>query len=142
MGCDIHGRVQYRYSPESSWFDGGPIENGRNYTLFSVLAGVRAYDDISISDPRGYPDDFVVDDNDDIELGYDDEKHKYWMGDHSHSWLMVDEIVNWPRWDESIHHGSTLKDNCRNFWLWLDWIRARNRPWGDSNIRIVFGFDS
>ena len=66
--------------------------DGRNYTLFSVLAGVRDYGKVKpISPPRGMPDDLSTEVADEYEG---------WGGDaHSASWYSLDELINW-NWDE------------------------------------------
>jgi hypothetical protein len=107
MGCDIHCFVEKRntngdweqikgfvsdmYKVESEYFSSDHYKMAdspfgkRNYTTFSVLAGVR--DDIGntpISSPRGLPSD--VSDEADGEA-------KSWGDDgHSHSWLTAKEI--------------------------------------------------
>lgn len=112
MGTDIHGRLQFKYGDR--WLDEGPIENGRNYKVFAVLAdvrnghgfaGVETHRPITpISPPRGWPEDFHYKDPYD---GYDEEKdadpdHSSWLGDHSFSWLTLDEISDYPYWDEPL----------------------------------------
>ena len=86
---------------------------GRNYELFSVLADVRngsgfggvdTGDRITpISKPRGLPEGVDVDDE-----GMIDGIHWHsrgirpaWLGDHSHSWLMLRELVEYD-WDAPI----------------------------------------
>lgn len=104
MGTDVHAVWQkkdpglgdkYWDVPEGDW------EQSRHYLLFAWLADVRngygfagvpTHDPIvPIAKPRGLPEDFLLDTND-CHWGK-------WMGDHSHSWLMADEILNAPRPD-------------------------------------------
>jgi hypothetical protein len=62
------------------------IYSGRNYTLFSVLAGVRDYSGESkcISQPKGLPKDISKETK---------AESKRWGGDgHSHSYLTLKEI--------------------------------------------------
>lgn len=61
MGCDIHAYVEYKkpYSDEWIHYD---VDEGvmghRNYSLFSILAGVRSYYAYpAINEPRGLPED-------------------------------------------------------------------------------------
>ena len=118
MGCDIHGVFQAKDKQSGKWVD---IEHcydeNRHYQLFAVLAGVRngygfagckTGDAITpISEPRGFPEDFEVEGDghpiDDL-LPMSSPMRKYfskgdefeiWMGDHSHSWLAADEILDW-----------------------------------------------
>ena len=93
----VWGRAYYgpggcmRETDEGDTYDGACPHwyNNRNYRLFAVLAGVRASDDDPepISEPRGFPADVS-------ELVA--EHHS---GDHSASWLTVEEILTWPGWD-------------------------------------------
>lgn len=114
MGTDIHGRLQYRYNNDDAWEDGGEMERGRNYHVFAMLAdvrnglgfaGVETHKPIDpISEPRGYPSDLTVDEDEvSLKLWGNDPDIKYWMGDHSHSWLTIKEVIEWPGWDKPIH---------------------------------------
>lgn len=64
MGCDIHAYIEYRHKRprnewERQWRDfGGRINPGRNYAIFSTLAGVRGGP--TIVQPRGVPDDIAT----------------------------------------------------------------------------------
>lgn len=133
MGCDIHGVVQMRYSKDGKYGTDGPIEDSRNYAVFSVLADVRnGYDITPISPPRGVPADF---DGDEGELG-----------DHSFSWVTLTEVLEWPHWDtEGAFPGTTLRQNCGTFIAWIEWLALRHWIWLRNDpeaVRIVFGFDS
>ena len=56
MGCDIHGMVQMQ--EHGGWWDILRLEMpGRDYSLFSCLAGVRGSEDHV--PPRGAPEDFA-----------------------------------------------------------------------------------
>lgn len=118
MGCDIHAVFQAK-TPEG-WKDvPSTWDQDRHYFLFSWLAGVRnghgfagvpTYTPVKpIAEPRGLPEDFDHDDTDHpttldaicprrAEYMDDEEKAKpcVWMGDHSHSWLTLDEILSTP----------------------------------------------
>jgi hypothetical protein len=139
MGCDIHGLSQIRYG-DSEWFDCDTIEDGRNYRLFAALAGVRngfgfagiaTHEPIiPIAEPRGLPEDFVNDED------------EHCMGDHSFSWLHMSEIVSWPGWGMCLSDApeTPLRERCQAFWKWVEWQQVRHGK--NSDIRIVFGFDS
>lgn len=139
MGCDIHGRVQYRYE-DGEWFDDGPIPDCRSYRLFAALAGVRngygfagmpTHEPIKpISEPRGLPDDIP---------NHDDQ---IWFGDHSFSWLTLDEIRTWDGWDKCLSDmpDVPLRQRCSSFHKWLEWQESRQLS--TDYGRIVFGFDS
>lgn len=101
MGSDIHYTFQKKENGIWKDIDGlerGYDENwkpkefniGRNYILFSVLAGVRNRWDIKpIAEPRGLPEG--------IQEEYDDEYQEWYneYGDHSYSWLTSTEILQW-----------------------------------------------
>lgn len=74
---------------------------GRNYVLFGVLANVRngygfagiatGNSVVPISEPRGFPQDM----SEGVralaeERGHEDD---VWLGDHSHTWLTLDEVL-------------------------------------------------
>lgn len=96
MGTDIHAVFQKRL-PCGRWEDvDSEYAENRHYQLFAVLAGVRngtgftgivTGDPVTpISEPRGFPEDFEV----------DDASHfGKWMGDHRHSWLLGSEVLAW-----------------------------------------------
>jgi hypothetical protein len=107
MGTDIHGVLQAKHSFEgATWFTECRMEDDRNYRLFAALAdvrngsgfaGVKTHDPITpIAEPRGWPDDFELSS---ITYVTDDP----WLGDHSFSWLTLDEVVNWDGWDQPLH---------------------------------------
>jgi hypothetical protein len=121
MGTDIHGRLQYRYSKDSEYTDGGVIEDDRNYRVFAMLAGVRngygfagvpTHEPIiPISEPRGLPPG-CADEDYDVKLsaynGDDLVEYTCWLGDHSHSWLTLTEILAWDGWDKPLHRTGVL----------------------------------
>lgn len=104
MGTDIHGFLESRYRPEQGWFRECEIEDSRNYVVFAVLANVRngfgfagvpTHEPLKpIAEPRGLPDDHTTGYGEDVE---------YEFGDHSFSWLTLDEIADWPGWDQVLH---------------------------------------
>lgn len=97
MGTDIHswaidkdGNV---INSAGVWADSKQVNPGygiddgepfgwRSYSVFAFLAGVRNYSEITpISEPRGYPSDMRVSEDD------------LWYGDgHSESWLSIEEL--------------------------------------------------
>ena len=95
MGCDIHllyqkqinghwQSVRVKNNPTAVYSD-GPLE-GRNYTIFAFLAGVRNYDAIKpIAEPRGLPSDL------------NDETFAQECEDYGHtpSWLSIDELLKY-----------------------------------------------
>lgn len=119
MGTDIHGVLQARYVPKdgreaSRYFHQCDIEDDRNYMVFAILAGVRngsgfagvpTHEPITpISEPRGLPQDLHVRNDCIYRYGYvsDDYYKKYpeeaekdliYLGDHSYSWLSLEECL-------------------------------------------------
>lgn len=100
MGCDIHMIVQRR-DETGAWvhtdLDGF---GGRHYLLFACLAGVRNNDNIvPFAEPRGLPPDLAIDQ----EYGVIGKPSRYGgnynIGDHSFTWLGLDEILafDWER---------------------------------------------
>jgi hypothetical protein len=93
MGVDIHGVFQRRTS--SDWEDVEThYDEIRDYFLFAWLGGVCNGHDCTavapLSENRGYPEGFAI---------TSDNKHDgRWckakrMGEHSHSWISADEIL-------------------------------------------------
>lgn len=122
MGCDIHLAVERRNAdgqwervlpPEEArdpWYVEQAAKNpeskyyakaaevtwyaDRNYEAFAILAGVRNRFDITpISEPRGLPSDM----SDAVRslTSYDSEDGEVGLGDHSQSWLTVQEILDY-----------------------------------------------
>lgn len=117
MGTDIHGVFQKK-AADGSWQDvESNYEQDRHYQLFAALAdvrngygfaGVKTGESIpSIAARRGLPADFLLIDDAHpvIQLDFidarrrkyaeEDNDHAVWMGDHSHSWLSGDEMLEW-----------------------------------------------
>lgn len=71
MGCDIHCYIEYKAKDSNRWRGfGGRINPGRNYSLFTKLAGVRDYSGgkIAFIPPRGMPEDAAWDSSSDNQL--------------------------------------------------------------------------
>lgn len=124
MGTDIHGIFQAKR--DGRWQDvQSTFNEDRHYFLFAWLAdvrngygfaGIKTHEPlVPLSEPKGYPEDFEVDDCNQHKIAenalrgerakwYEDEDANpgdpsylmLWMGDHSHSWLSSDEILNAP----------------------------------------------
>lgn len=80
MGCDIHMYVEYKPSDESSWYSfGREINPGRDYDLFTAIAGVRGDARDAAVQARGLPDDLGYSANKDAFLSVltADEADKY-----------------------------------------------------------------
>lgn len=156
LGCDIHTYKEFKINGE--WVTGDtwreyygfsePVEeiyDGRNYHLFGLLAGVRAYryayDPIHpVLEPKGLPDDICKE----VKQA-NKERDEDW---HSHSWLTISEIkalpwFKWTVWRE--YHDSEGYFNGH-----LDFIRrilafekeAQQRGLSGDEARMVFWFDN
>lgn len=107
MGCDIHGVFQTRGNSDSRWWTEMEIEDSRNYLVFSALADVRNSTGITpISELRGFPDDFDLKEASKA-MRYGNE-YDPWMGDHSFSWLYLDELLNWSGWDQIVNDNGVI----------------------------------
>ena len=130
MGCDIHGVLQGRIEG-GTWRSILEIEDTRNYAVFSALAGVRNYENIEpIAEPRGLPEDFDMKEAM-LVMRYGDDPY---VGDHSFSWLSLDELETWPRWIEEPRY--------EMFLAWLGYARQKVDSQYWTEARVVFGFDS
>ena len=137
MGCDVHMFVEKKPKgknkpwtfvekftpPDRDFGQCNSFYQWRNYTLFSVLAGVRGGEE-PISAPRGLPDY--------VSKAIDAEAMKWGPDAHSFSWLTVRELLNydWSKVHESV--SDFLKD-C------LIPLMGAGSP---DDVRIVFWFDS
>lgn len=93
MGCDIHSSC---YDINFQEIDYAPFD-WRSYDLFSFLAGVRNYSDITpISEPRGYHEIIGIDSDSVVDR-------------HSASWLYLDELVDYSGYE------TIIKDTRENY---------------------------
>jgi len=124
MGCDVHMVVQVRR--ENGWetvkfpnkwfgkYDNEPefslsAYSDRNYDVFAMLGNVRNGRGFAgcdtgdgfdfISDCRGYPEDFEID------SGESDYHQGFWMGDHSHTWISLEELNAFDFSKTTVHRG-------------------------------------
>lgn len=114
MGTDIHGIWQAKQNGQ--WVDiPSEYNQSRHYMLFAWLgnvrngfgfAGVPTHDPlIPLSDCRGLPDDFLVEEEEHPITSIDvlspwrqeywdsEDPMTVWMGDHSHSWVTAEEVL-------------------------------------------------
>ena len=94
MGCDIHWHTEKKINDKWEHDPNAPEFTDRNYLLFSILAGVRNYENIMpILPPRGVP----VDMSEGVAKEY-----KEWAGDaHTPSWLSLGELLTYD-WNAEI----------------------------------------
>ena len=163
MGCDIHSRVQVRkdgiwetvedelFPMRFEWaghtHTKEPFE-WRSYGMFGFLADVRNYSHVPpISQPRGLP------------VGLNTDSDDYEFGDHSFSWLGLEELLTF-NYDAVFEDRRCMRDGngaadsgvgngvqttFRKF-LGPDFFRdieiMRGLANDPADIRIVFGFDN
>jgi hypothetical protein len=147
MGCGIHLAVQRRNGDRwervervrEQYGEVGreKLYNGRNYVVFAALAGVRngygfagcvTHDPlIPIAPERGFPLDFA-------DQLVDDSHEGTWMGDHSFTWVTLDEIeaYDWSRdllrsgWVSGPDRASQLKSGLRRPPEWCGGVSGAN----------------
>jgi hypothetical protein len=122
MGCDIHAFVEYRdpKNDRATWQGfGQQFRLWRNYLMFGVLAGVRAYGMKPVITPRGVPKDvgyavvedytyYIVEDkdyNDYMERNIAKTKAEKWVENGSAEW-----------WDKE-HKRITSSDYHTGSWV-------------------------
>jgi hypothetical protein len=122
MGCDIHPYVEVR--KHGKW-QRAPIKvpNDRDYFAFGKLANVRnglgfAGIDMGdpvrpIAEPRGLPLDTTIRDS---ESSVEYEQPGYcWLGDHSHSWVLLSELLDVDYNALVTQRGMVSKDSAERF---------------------------
>lgn len=147
MGCDIHTCLQVKKGAKWETI-ATDIYDGRNYALFSVLAGVRGQEE-PIAKPRGYPKGFLVDDENMIPVDGVLFFEPYWMGEFGHSWLTLEELnYKLGRDIYEIHELCITQDEMEYF-ISLRYliskmiVLAYDQGYVDNfeDVRLVFGFD-
>jgi len=100
MGTDVHPYVEVRVNGQ--WQKAAvKVPRDRNYQAFAKLADVRngrgfagcdtGDAQIPISEPRGLPADTTIRDTSE-DVPYESPDY-VWLGDHSHSWLTLRELL-------------------------------------------------
>lgn len=80
MGCDIHSQAEKRVDGKWQKIEGLFPFDWRSYGMYGFLADVRNYSAVPpLAPQRGLPPDADVADDEDL-------------GDHSYSWLSVEEL--------------------------------------------------
>lgn len=95
MGCDIHMHVEQKTNNHWEHVDSNAYD-GRNYNLFAILANVRNGNGFAgiktgegfnpIAMPKGLPSD--------VSAAVQSESDSWDCDGHSHSWLTLEEILN------------------------------------------------
>ena len=111
MGTDIHGFFQKYDTNLNLWIDiESDYDEKRDYYLFSILANIRNFNNFVYIDlPRGLPESIYLDEENlyktdslslwrsriQKEISYPEDNQEIWLGDHSHTWLSDDEMIEW-----------------------------------------------
>lgn len=122
MGCDIHMNT-FGKNAEGEWVplegnfsEGQDPFNWRTYSMFGFLAGVRNYSAITpISEPRGLPDGFESNEYDEPWFTPDPAKFRIDVGDHSQSWLSVQELLDYD-YDQIVEDRRCTRQIGPNIW--------------------------
>lgn len=125
MGCDIHVMLEKQNKNTKEWervlLYRGPVENpevvdpfnGRNYELFSILAGVRGWQEPLI-DPRGLPQDMSDSSKKEID---------WWEGGyHTPTWYDMYELITFvERYRDKEGYGC-LTDFVQNLNVYFEFV--------------------
>jgi len=131
MGCDIHmaievfGNLDHIKQWEVFALD---IPTARDYTMFGAMAGVRDHTVTPVVSPRGMPTDSA-------------RATKYWVergAGHTQSWFYHDEFAEAMRLVREADNISV----CKVFLAVNSTLKALAKVYGETNVRLVFFFDS
>jgi len=156
MGCDIHTLAQKRVNGKWETLPFEPFD-WRSYGMFGFLADVRNYSAVPpISKARGLPDDIVRPEPN----FYGEHDDNLGLGDHSYSWLTVEELSAFD-YDQQIEDRRVTRQTAHNVWdggvtaepgegamttyrefLGEGFFRDLDKLKELGAERVVFGFDS
>jgi hypothetical protein len=104
MGCDIHAQAERQIDGRWTVIEHLSPFDLRSYGLFAFLAGVRNYSAIPpLAAPRGIPADSPGEGED----GY--------LGDHSYSWLSLEELLAFD-YDQPLEDRRSFGQIADNAW--------------------------
>ena len=162
MGCDIYSLVEVKDPSTGKWNKVGDIFLEvdstdkytddpfcwRSYGLYGFLANVRNYSECEpISEPKGVPENLSTEGQSLFQEGIDD---------HSHSWLTLQELLNFNyekeftdkrRKSQGGPYNGTNDDECqvsyreflgRFYFERLEILKALGKP---EDVRLVFWFN-
>jgi hypothetical protein len=157
MGCDIH--ICTEIEKDNKWHIADKIKlieeewqsdlylhapfyvekeiyEGRNYNLFSILAGVRGWSPPPIP-PRGFPDDLSDEVQEMVDFNFE----------HTACWLSLKDLqsIKWYRQSDKAHlrHFFEQRGN-RSYNTTMNKLKRiqKNNKLKPEQVRIVFWFDS
>ena len=122
MGCDIHLHAE-RYEGSRWHYLPGCPDPVRNYRLFYVLDDVRNdYDLPTICPPKGIPEDISSElkgaedfKSSIVTIDEDGDELSAWLGEHSYSWLTLEELMAFDWCQKCTLHGIV---KLRTYFLW------------------------
>lgn len=146
MGVDIHLFVE-KFDKTTNRWETAEHENwlweGRNYSLFSKLAGIRHYTK-PFKEPVGLPKDLA----ETTKQFYQEGKGHYFGMTH----YSLQELLEQDWMDEEgegedynkIHEGKQISHNYYSFYTSLLLLQkvCRHANWNYKDIRIVMWFDN
>ena len=144
MGCDIHihverlvdGKWQYVTKPDchpdttnewhvDDWY------HGRCYTLFGLLAGVRAHQYEPFKEPRGVPNDRSNE--------YQDVVDDWGHDGHTHSWYTLHELEDADWYQDEDAEGNECAADGGFVEQTIPLLEAVGKP---DEVRMLFFFDN
>lgn len=148
MGCDIHSVAQVKRNNQWITVESKIGKDARDYELFGLLAGVRGWSE-PIHEPRGVPSDFDMINQ--YHTFYDKkifDTNIFYMGEHTYSYYTLEELNDvYDKQNKPCETCGRYKtdDVIRADLTWI--ISHLNKIKEeyiaeDSDIRLVFGFDS
>ena len=137
MGCDIHFHTEIKIRGE--WFHHSSSRPERNYNVFAKIGGVRNhYDILPLSHCRGIPEDATFLTKHECKVDGSDG--------HSHSFLNLDEIVEFHDWLGSTEGWEYAHRSIPYvFGNHLDGLKKYPADWEHTEIedgRYIFWFDN
>ena len=145
MGCDIHLHAESFDGERWHYLPGCP-DPDRNYRLFSVLADVRnEYDLPVICPPKGIPEDISAElkgaedfNSSIVTIDEDGDELSAWLGDHSYSWLTLEELMAFDWCQKCTLHGLV---GLREYYWWDECARKYEespKEWcSGTNLPVV-----
>ncbi len=161
MVCDIWTRVQRRVGGVWTDIDVRPVFQNSGYALFGFLANVRNWSAVPpLTQPRGLPEGFDVPTADEIKDSLENEGvlAKGYLGDHSFSWVLIEELLVFDydqpvedrrvtrRFGNIVEGGATAEPGAGRMTTYRDFLGPfffadlhELQEYGAE--RVVFGFD-
>lgn len=131
MGCDIHAYLESKPKGNEKWLNSEKIHLARDYGAFTLLAGVRNYQDVPYPyEPKDLPKDLA---------DFTASEYKIWDGDaHTESWLNLAELKEvFEQYDETFGKVYGMGDDYLSLIPKMEQLEADG-----YDCRLVFWFDN